>query len=226
MHVQVLFSSVAALLGSPGQSSYAAANGKLDALASAWQRKGTPGTAIQWGPWADVGMAASSAGLATRARQWGLGMVSPEQGLAALCAALAPQSAAASSGIIIAARIDWQQFLQQQLRHGHDNGSMVEEFDLDTKPAVIAEAAQDRTRSVAQPDPAHAEEAPTMTLQRMQALVQATVSNLLGSEVSGSRPLMAAGMLAIHATHDVDTATENMLNGCCCHIVCCSSLAP
>jgi phthiocerol/phenolphthiocerol synthesis type-I polyketide synthase D len=53
------FSSMAALLGSPGQLSYGCANAWLDALA-AWRRaSGLPATAINWGQWADVGLARS-----------------------------------------------------------------------------------------------------------------------------------------------------------------------
>ena len=51
------FSSMASLLGSPGQLSYACANAWLDALAQ-WRRAGgSPATAINWGQWADVGLA-------------------------------------------------------------------------------------------------------------------------------------------------------------------------
>ncbi|HEU4360009.1 MAG TPA: SDR family NAD(P)-dependent oxidoreductase, partial [Mycobacterium sp.] len=53
------FSSMAALLGLPGQLGYATANAWLDALL-AWRRaSGLPATAINWGQWSDVGIGRS-----------------------------------------------------------------------------------------------------------------------------------------------------------------------
>ena len=53
------FSSMATLLGLPGQTAYATANAWLDAL-MAWRRaSGLPATAINWGQWSDVGMSRS-----------------------------------------------------------------------------------------------------------------------------------------------------------------------
>lgn len=50
-----LFSSAAALVGSPGQGAYAAANSWLDRFA-AWRRaQGRPALALAWGAWAEIG---------------------------------------------------------------------------------------------------------------------------------------------------------------------------
>ncbi|HEY0226846.1 MAG TPA: SDR family NAD(P)-dependent oxidoreductase, partial [Mycobacterium sp.] len=52
-----LFSSAAALLGSPGQGAYAAANSWVDGLTH-WRRSlGLPALAIAWGAWGEVGRA-------------------------------------------------------------------------------------------------------------------------------------------------------------------------
>lgn len=76
------FSSAAALLGSPGQGAYAAANSWLDAF-TAWQRgRGVPATAIAWGAWADIGAGAKVA------QRGNVVMIKPEDGAYAFRALL------------------------------------------------------------------------------------------------------------------------------------------
>lgn len=68
-----VFSSAAALLGSPGQGAYAAANSWLDGFAH-WRRAhGRPATAIAWGAWAEIGRGASLAAAEHT-------MITPEEG--------------------------------------------------------------------------------------------------------------------------------------------------
>jgi acyl transferase domain-containing protein/NADPH:quinone reductase-like Zn-dependent oxidoreductase/surfactin synthase thioesterase subunit len=54
----LLYSSMVSLLGNPGQSAYGAANAFLDALAHERRAQGLTALSVNWGPWAEVGMAA------------------------------------------------------------------------------------------------------------------------------------------------------------------------
>ena len=78
----VAFSSVASLLGSPGQTAYACASAWLDALVAWRSASGLPAVAINWGQWSDVGVARS---LATSI----LDPISPAEGVEALESLLA-----------------------------------------------------------------------------------------------------------------------------------------
>jgi len=74
----VCFSSLSSVIGSPGQSSYAAGNSFLDGLAHYRRALGLPALTINWGPWDSSGMAfRSKAGVVTRFEHFGIPFMIP-----------------------------------------------------------------------------------------------------------------------------------------------------
>ncbi len=100
----VLFSSLSSVLGLPRASEYAAANAYMDALAYFRLERGLPALAINWGNWAEVGMAAKIVG-----RKAGQAGIKPNEGIKALELALSQ----ANSQISIV-DMEWKSYPHQQ----------------------------------------------------------------------------------------------------------------
>jgi myxalamid-type polyketide synthase MxaC len=84
----VMFSSAAAILGTPGQAAYASGNAFLDGLAHHRRAAGLPALVVDWGRWGEVGLAAEG----ERARNMtalGFGAMTPSTALDALGHAMA-----------------------------------------------------------------------------------------------------------------------------------------
>jgi NAD(P)-dependent dehydrogenase (short-subunit alcohol dehydrogenase family) len=74
-----LFSSMAAITGSPSQAGYAAGNAWMDALAHYRHSQGLPALSVNWGPWSEGGMAAQLDAVGKRRSLPGLKSMAPEE---------------------------------------------------------------------------------------------------------------------------------------------------
>ncbi|WP_434095371.1 type I polyketide synthase [Streptomyces flaveolus] len=100
----VLFSSIAGVLGIPGQGGYAPGNAYLDALAEHRRSLGLPATSYAWGPWAGDGMAALD-GVQDRLQRHGVLPLDPDLALTLLA-----QGAGEDGASTMVADIQWDRF--------------------------------------------------------------------------------------------------------------------
>jgi myxalamid-type polyketide synthase MxaB len=144
----VMFSSMAAVLASPGQGNYVAANAFLDALAHHRRARGQAGLAINWGLWAEVGVVRPE--ITKRLKQQGILPFSPSQGMHLLERVLQLDSPQA-----MAIAVDWSRLLSlmsppilsvlaEEVNHGSGPGRAQRSKDGLTMEKLVAAPAAER----------------------------------------------------------------------------------
>jgi polyketide synthase 7 len=99
----VVFSSMAGIVGTPGQANYAAANSFLDGLIAYRRARGLAGLSLAWGLWEQASAMTAHLGDRDKARisRIGLAALSTEQALESFDAAML-----ADRPLVVAARVD------------------------------------------------------------------------------------------------------------------------
>jgi acyl transferase domain-containing protein/acyl carrier protein len=140
----VMFSSIGAIMGQPGQGNYAAANAYMDALAHYRRAQGQPALSVNWVIWDDLGFAATTGGqhLTQHLAEIGIGSLTPQQGLEAL--GLLLNSDLSQIAVI---PTDWALF--RQARGGHTFPLLArfaaKSISIDTP--VVADHSQNEMRT-------------------------------------------------------------------------------
>ena len=186
------FSSVASLLGSPGQAAYACASAWLDALVAWRSASGLPATVINWGPWSDVGVARSLAGSV-------LDPITPAEGIEALESLLATDRTMTG---VARLRADRALAAFPEIRGLGYFTRVVEELDMvgDVGDWAGADALRDL-------DPG---EAQRLVTDRLRARIAAVMGYADESVVNPTQPLIEMGMDSLMAVRIRNTARADL----------------
>ncbi|HEX6385525.1 MAG TPA: SDR family NAD(P)-dependent oxidoreductase, partial [Anaerolineae bacterium] len=194
----VLFSSGASVLGSPGQGNYVAANAFLDALAHQRHALGLPAIAINWGAWAEVGLA-TRADRVQHLSQQGIIPFTPAQGVELMGRILA-----ANPVQMLAVAMDWAKLLR--LYQPPFLSYLAEEVAQETGPSARQEAGKLRAELLAV--------APKERPQLAERFLREQIAKVLRSspdKIDVHQPLTSLGidsLMAVELKNRVETEMQ------------------
>ncbi|BAZ50018.1 beta-ketoacyl synthase [Nostoc sp. NIES-4103] len=195
----VCFSSVSALLGSPGQGNYAAANAFMDALAHHRRALGLPAVSINWGPWKDAGMADTLSREQARWAEQGISTIPLEPGLQILEDIL--NQDVAQVGVL---PIDWSKFL----------GQLPQNLEFPFLEVFAAQVEPAKSEFLQQLEKAAAKEKRSLLLTHIRSLI-AKVLNLKSPEqidpYQGFTDLGMDSLMAVEFKNRLQTSLERSI---------------
>lgn len=199
----VLFSSISALIGSPGQANYAAANSFLDALAHHRRARGLPALAVNWGALGQVGVVARNPALAAQLKAGGLYPFSPDQATGMLGRLL--QRNVTAIGFM---HVDWQKMFSKKAgaplpprfsdvvvstlldpsAAGEDYRSILLSASAEERQALVLNLVRECVAKVLRTAPSRLDTARPLREMGLDSLMAFELLNRLQTKISASLP--------------------------------------
>jgi NADPH:quinone reductase-like Zn-dependent oxidoreductase/short-subunit dehydrogenase/acyl carrier protein len=200
----VLFSSLASVIGNPGQANYVAGNAFLDALAYYRRGRGLPALAVNWGVVGEVGHVAGSPETAQRLERLGLKAMPLSETLDALDALMSGDAVQ-----VAVAEVEWKGLLRSMgsrtsarysglvgdtgtEKGGTTAGSGVHEIleaDEAALPALLESYIRDLLARAMGTSPARIDSQQSLRNLGLDSLIAVEVRNRINTELGMNVPL-------------------------------------